>query len=111
MLQRIIKGNTVIYNEICRLEDEYKETGVDGMRECLSGISWGIDAPRKTYKALSTIYGALNSLYMNVYLRNILTPSGLYLDELSTINAATMTLENQLERYARYIQREGRDRI
>ena len=111
MLQRIIDGNTEIYQQICRLEGEYQETGVEGMRECLSGISWGIDAPRKTYSALSTIYGALNSLYMSVYLRNILTPSGFYLDELSTIHATTRALENQLERYARYIQREGRDKI
>lgn len=111
MLQRIIDCNTAIYHQICRLECDWQEPAAVGMRERLSGISWGIDAPRKSYTTLSTIYGALNSLYMTVYLRNTLTPSEFYKCEICVINGVIRSIENQLERYARYIKGEGRDRI
>lgn len=111
MLQSVINTNSLIHQQLCRIERDFQDVSVQGLISLLSSVSWGIDAPRKSYSALTTLYGALNTLYMNLYLDQLLSLTEHRSREMKTVQYTLSILEAQIERYARYIQGKGRDRI
>lgn len=115
MLQSMIERNSEIYHLVSKLEMMYtneneKEFAVKVLEE-LSSISWGIDAPRKSYHVLAAIDGGLTAYYFGIELDNALNPCKLYDQQLALLAKIIRLVEKQLYHYRKYIALEGRDRI